>query len=426
MNTDVLFTVAGFCSSCLKINSVQHIYRSIDISFNDLFTLNKCVCVIFMYDAISTEHRTSPLSFPVFWGRGYSWEGDGGWGGGDLSPLWSMWLSGGSCHRLPALLHLVGLSQCLQLGKQLGECLLHAFLQQPSLALTLWVLRVQHSLQCRAQVLQPRHVHRLTRTQEHTELEYVHHSSTHFCGQFLFPVWMRRLQLYSTVIIQTSTLVISQSECYQKPGGEVTDKVSGVSEQRQHQWCSTNSDWVQDVVFKSIACCHASGQSCCFDPDTEFFSPSSWPSQNATCCRCGQINPPRIVPDPRWAWPPFGSLTNHNLSTRSMTEPWTSAAVETSECCKNNEHLVRSTQTPGEVTQVNSYREQLMMSSKSSSIRTKNWLNESDFILNFSVNFICKKKMLKHETAFWCKQTEELKLRTNISPSPLAVMLITL
>lgn len=47
---------------------------------------------------------------------------------------------------------------------------------------------------------------------------------------------------------------------------------------------------------------------------------SSWSSQNATCCCCGQINPPRIVPDPRWAWPPCGSLTQCYLSSGSTCQ----------------------------------------------------------------------------------------------------------
>ncbi len=81
------------------------------------------------------------------------------------------------------------------------------------------------------------------------------------------------------------------------------------------------SDWVQDVVFKA-ACRDSSGQTCCFDPHNEsLFTlrnyPSSWSSQNATCCCCGQINPPRIVPDPRWAWPLPGSLTHRWVLSHS-------------------------------------------------------------------------------------------------------------
>lgn len=84
--------------------------------------------------------------------------------------------------------------------------------------------------------------------------------------------------------------------------------------QQAADWSTEFSrDQVQDVAFKSVVTLR--GQTCCFDPHNESLSlhrnrPSSWSSQNATCCCGGQINPPpRIVPDPRWAWPPLGSLT---------------------------------------------------------------------------------------------------------------------
>lgn len=57
------------------------------------------------------------------------------------------------------LLHLAGfLYQCLQFAKLFHQSFLHTFLQQPALALTLWVFRVGHRLQSSAQVLQPGHV----------------------------------------------------------------------------------------------------------------------------------------------------------------------------------------------------------------------------------------------------------------------------
>lgn len=97
-----------------------------------------------------------------------------------------------------------------------------------------------------------------------------------------------------------------------------SDKASDWSQRINLTW-EQQSDWVQDVVLKS-ACRDTSGQTCCFDPyNQSLFTlsncPSSWASQNATCCCWRQINPPRIVPDPRWAWPPLSGLIRRHCGT---------------------------------------------------------------------------------------------------------------
>lgn len=132
---------------------------------------------------------------------------------------------------------------------------------------------------------------------------------------------MSCLQLFAAVLV-----------VFKSTYKNILSSISGFGEQaasmsNKH---AAPSDWVQDVVFKSTACRHASGQTCCFDPDTESLftlwnCPPSWSSQNATGCCCGKINPPRIVPDPRWAWPPIGSLTRRHLSNLSR-QSWVTAA----------------------------------------------------------------------------------------------------